>query len=190
MGVDHHDAFVLLALLAAIAALLALSPFVRVPYPILLVLGGLAAGFAPGVPDLELPPDLVLVVLLPPLLYGAAFFTSLRDLRTNIRPIGLLAIGLVLTTMVTVAVVAHEVVELPWLPYVEGEDPAVAVPYANFYICNGGLIVPTRGEETDAEALALLESLYPGREAVAVAGETLALGGGGVHCITQQVPAV
>jgi agmatine deiminase len=82
-----------------------------------------------------------------------------------------------------------EVVEIPWLPYVEGEDPAVAVPYTNFYICNGGLIVPTRGEETDAEALALLESLYPGREAVAVAGETLALGGGGVHCITQQVPA-
>ena len=82
-----------------------------------------------------------------------------------------------------------EVVELPWLPYVPGEDPAVVVPYTNFYICNGGLIVPTRGEETDGEALALLESLYPGREAVAVPGETLALGGGGVHCITQQVPA-
>jgi agmatine deiminase len=79
-----------------------------------------------------------------------------------------------------------EVVELPWLPYVE---PDVVVPYTNFYICNGGLIVPTRGDETDAEALALLESLYPGREAVAVGGETLALGGGGVHCITQQVPA-
>ena len=82
-----------------------------------------------------------------------------------------------------------EVVELPWLPYVDGEQPATVVPYTNFYICNGGLIVPTRGEETDAEALALLESLYPGREAVAVGGETLALGGGGVHCITQQVPA-
>jgi agmatine deiminase len=82
-----------------------------------------------------------------------------------------------------------EVVELPWLPYVAGEDPAVVVPYTNFYVCNGGLIVPTCGEETDAEALALIESLYPGREAVAVAGETLALGGGGVHCITQQVPA-
>ena len=82
-----------------------------------------------------------------------------------------------------------DVVELPWLPYVEGAEPAVAVPYTNFYVCNGGLIVPTRGEETDAEALALLESLYPGREAVAVPGETLALGGGGVHCITQQVPA-
>jgi agmatine deiminase len=82
-----------------------------------------------------------------------------------------------------------EVVELPWLPYVAGEYPPVSVPYTNFYICNGGLIVPTLGEETDIAALVLLESLYPGREAVAVPGETLALGGGGVHCITQQVPA-
>jgi agmatine deiminase len=82
-----------------------------------------------------------------------------------------------------------EVVELPWLPYVAGEQPPTVVPYTNFYICNGGLIVPVRGEESDADALALLASLYPGREAVAVAGETLALGGGGVHCITQQVPA-
>ncbi len=82
-----------------------------------------------------------------------------------------------------------EVVEMPWLPYVDGEEPPVVVPYTNFYICNGGLIVPTRGDETDADALALLESLYPGREAVAVSGEMLALGGGGVHCITQQVPA-
>ena len=81
-----------------------------------------------------------------------------------------------------------EIVELPWLPYVEGEEPAVVVPYTNFYLCNGGLIVPTRGAETDAEALALLGALYPGREAVAVPGETLAVGGGGVHCITQQVP--
>jgi agmatine deiminase len=82
-----------------------------------------------------------------------------------------------------------EVVELPWLPYVAGEQPPTVVPYTNFYICNGGLIVPVRGEESDADALALLASLYPGREAVTVAGETLALGGGGVHCITQQVPA-
>jgi agmatine deiminase len=82
-----------------------------------------------------------------------------------------------------------EVVELPWLPYVDGEDPPVVVPYTNFYLCNGGVLVPTMGAETDAEALALLERLYPGREAVAVPGRTLALGGGGVHCITQQVPA-
>jgi agmatine deiminase len=82
-----------------------------------------------------------------------------------------------------------EVVELPWLPYAEGAEQPTVVPYTNFYLCNGAVIVPTRGTETDDEALALLGSLYPGREVVGVAGETLALGGGGVHCITQQVPA-
>lgn len=92
-----------------------LVPKVRVPYPILLVLGGLALGFTPGMPDLELPPDLVLVGVLPPLLYGAAFFTSLRDLRANVRPVGMLAVGLVLATMVIVAAVAHAIVPgLPW----------------------------------------------------------------------------
>jgi Na+/H+ antiporter len=92
-----------------------LVPKVRVPYPILLVVGGLALGFMPGMPDLELPPDLVLVGVLPPLLYGTAFFTSLRDLRANWRPVGMLAVGLVLLTMVIVAVVAHAVVpDLPW----------------------------------------------------------------------------
>ena len=92
-----------------------LVPKVRIPYPILLVLGGLALGFVPGMPDVELPPDLVLVGILPPLLYGAAFFTSLRDLRANWRPVGMLAVGLVLLTMVIVAVVAHAVVpDLTW----------------------------------------------------------------------------
>jgi CPA1 family monovalent cation:H+ antiporter len=95
--------------------MLVLVPKLRVPYPILLVLGGLALGFAPGLPEIELPPDLVLVGVLPPLLYGAAFFTSLRDLRANLRPVGLLAVGLVLLTMVVVAVVAHTLVpELSW----------------------------------------------------------------------------
>jgi CPA1 family monovalent cation:H+ antiporter len=102
-------------LLAAGAAMLVLVPKLRIPYPILLVLGGLALGFVPGLPEIDLPPDLVLVGVLPPLLYGAAFFTSLHDLRMNLRPVGLLAIGLVLLTMVVVAVVAHEIVPgLPW----------------------------------------------------------------------------
>jgi monovalent cation/hydrogen antiporter len=109
-------------------------PRVRVPYPILLVLGGLALGFMPGMPDLELPPELVLVGILPPLLYGSAFFTSLRDLRANIRPVGLLAVGLVLLTMVVVAVVAHAIVPgLPWSSafvlgaIVSPTDPVAAV---------------------------------------------------------------
>jgi monovalent cation/hydrogen antiporter len=95
--------------------MIVLVPKLRVPYPILLVIGGLALGFVPGMPDVALPPDLVLVGILPPLLYGAAFFTSLRDLRANVRPVSLLAVGLVLLTMVVVAVVAHAIVpELPW----------------------------------------------------------------------------
>src|SRR6184192_2598661 len=94
------DSLILLALLAAAAALLALAEITRVPYPIMLVLGGLALGFLPGMPEIQLPPDLVLVAVLPPLLYGSAFFTSLRELRANARPIGLLAIGLVLITTV------------------------------------------------------------------------------------------
>ncbi len=162
MGVDHHDAFVLMALLAAIAALLALAPFVRVPYPILLVLGGLAAGFAPGVPDLELPPDLVLVVLLPPLLYGAAFFTSLRDLRTNIRPIGLLAVGLVLATTIAVALVAHEVVGLPWAAaftlgaIVSPTDPIAATAIARRLGVPRRIVAILEGESLVNDATALV----------------------------------
>ncbi|MGH3071635.1 MAG: Na+/H+ antiporter [Gaiellaceae bacterium] len=111
----EQDLASLLALLVAATALLVLVPKLRIPYPILLVLGGLALGFVPGMPDVELPPDLVLVGVLPPLLYGSAFFTSLRDLRANARPVGLLAFGLVLLTMTVVAVVAHAVVpDLPW----------------------------------------------------------------------------
>jgi agmatine deiminase len=64
------------------------------------------------------------------------------------------------------------------------------VPYVNFYVCNGALIVPISDPETDDEALSRLGALYPGREVVGVPGRTLAYGGGGVHCITQQVPAV
>src|SRR5919109_540125 len=104
----------LLALLVSVGALLALSPTLRVPLPILLVLGGVVIGFVPGLPHVVLPPDVVLVAVLPPLLYSGAFFTSLRDLRANKRPISLLAFGLVATTMTAVAIVAHEWIGFSW----------------------------------------------------------------------------
>src|SRR5919108_2982626 len=86
-----------------------------VPYPILLVLGGLLLGFVPGLSAVALPPGLVLVLFLPPLLYQAAFFSSPRDLLADARAISLLAIGLVLLTMAAVAATAHALVEgLPW----------------------------------------------------------------------------
>jgi CPA1 family monovalent cation:H+ antiporter len=109
-----HEDLQLLALLLALGALLALSPTLRLPLPILLVLGGVVMGFVPGLPHVTLPPDVVLVAVLPPLLYSGAFFTSLRDLRTNKRPISFLAFGLVGTTMATVGVAAHEWIGLPW----------------------------------------------------------------------------
>src|ERR687883_1001128 len=100
-----------MALLVVLAAFLIASPVLRIPYPILLVLGGLVLGFVPGVPRLELPPDVVLVAVLPPLLYLSAYRTSLRDLRANTRAIAILAIGLVVATTVTVALVAHAAVD-------------------------------------------------------------------------------
>src|SRR5213080_3568102 len=84
-----------------------MAPVLRLPYPILLVLGGLAIGFVPGIPHFTLRPDVVLVAILPPLLYASAFFTSLRDLRRNVRPLSMLAVGLVLATMLAVAAIAH-----------------------------------------------------------------------------------
>src|SRR5215217_7281412 len=104
----------ILVLLVAVAALATLANRFEVPYPILLVLGGLVLGFVPGLPRVELEPDVVFLLFLPPLLYVSAIFTSWRDFRANLRPILLLAVGLVLMTTCVVAAVAHWVMELPW----------------------------------------------------------------------------
>jgi Na+/H+ antiporter len=115
VGFSAHDSLILLAILGAGAALLAFAPLLRVPYPILLVVGGLVLGFVPGMPHVVLRPDLVLVAILPPLLYSSAFFTSLRDLRRNIRPLSLLAVVLVFVTMLSVAAVCHATISgLSW----------------------------------------------------------------------------
>jgi CPA1 family monovalent cation:H+ antiporter len=110
-----HDSLVLLGLLLAATTLIGLASGLRLPLPVLLVLGGLGLGFIPGVPDIELSPELVLVVFLPPLLYWAAFFTSIRELRRKARPISMLAFGLVGVTTVVVAAAAHAAIPgLSW----------------------------------------------------------------------------
>jgi CPA1 family monovalent cation:H+ antiporter len=113
-GFGTAEELQLLGLLAGVAVLLVLAPTLRIPYPILLVLGGVALGFVPGLPTLTMAPDLVLIGVLPPLLYSAAFFTGLRELRTNAKTISLLSLGLVTATTAGVAVVAHRVVGLSW----------------------------------------------------------------------------
>ena len=96
------------------AALATLAARLGVPYPILLVLGGSALGFVPGLPRVRLDPELVFLLFLPPLLYVSALFTSWRDFRANVRAISLLAVGLVLMTTFVVAAVVHTVAGLPW----------------------------------------------------------------------------
>ena len=109
---NHAEITFILLIVVAVLALVAKQA--GLPYPVLLVIGGLALGFVPGLPPVQLEPDLVFVFLLPPLLYPAAIFTSWRDFRANLSPILLLAIGLVLLTTAVVAVVAHALAGLPW----------------------------------------------------------------------------
>ncbi|MGB3683101.1 MAG: Na+/H+ antiporter [Rubrobacteraceae bacterium] len=104
-----------LVFLVGAAVLLAqLARLTNVPYPVFLVLGGLAIGFTPGLPTVEVSPAVIFVAFLPPLLNSEAFSFSPLDLRARLRPIILLAVGLVLLTAAAIALVAHYVVGLPW----------------------------------------------------------------------------
>jgi Na+/H+ antiporter len=176
-GVELHarELLQLFGLLVAMGGLLLLAPFLRVPYPILLVLGGLALAFVPGLPDFELPPELVLVAFLPPLLYSSAFFTGLRDLRAVARAVGLLAIGLVAATTGAVAVVAHSVVDgMTWhAAFVLGAlvsptDPIAATAIARRLGVPRRIVTVIEGESLVNDATALV--LYRAAVAATVSG--------------------
>jgi Na+/H+ antiporter len=123
----HESELLILVLLVVLPTLSVVAQQIDVPFPILLVVAGLILGALPGLPDPELDPDLVLVIFLPPLLYQAAFFTDLRSMRSNLRPLTLLSVGLVIVTAAVVAVVAHAMLDMPW-----------AVAFAL-----GGILAPT-----------------------------------------------
>jgi monovalent cation/hydrogen antiporter len=110
----HETQLLILGLCVAIPALSVIARLIGVPYPIVLVVGAIPLGYLPGVPDVELDPELVLVIFLPPLLYVAAFFSDLRALRADARALTLTSIGLVLATVCAVAVIGHELIGLPW----------------------------------------------------------------------------
>jgi monovalent cation/hydrogen antiporter len=162
MEFSAREELILLALVAGVTALTALAPALRVPYPILLVLGGLALGFIPGVPEVSLPPELVLVGVLPPLLYSASFFTSLRDFRANLKRIGLLAVGLVVATMFAVAAVAHLATGLSWpASFVLGAivaptDPIAATAIARRFGVPRRIVTIVEGESLVNDATALV----------------------------------
>src|SRR5918911_1622353 len=102
-------------LLVAVAGLSALARRLSIPYPIVLVIGGAVVGFVPGLPEVKLNPDVVLVVFLPPLIYGSAIFANFGDLRANLRALTLTTVGLVNVSMCAVAWAAHALIPgLPW----------------------------------------------------------------------------
>src|ERR687885_314866 len=102
-------------LLVAVAGLSALARHLSVPYPIVLVVGGALFGFVPGLPQVELDPEIVLVVFLPPLLHASSIFANFGDFRANLRALTLSTVGLVLATMCAVAWAAHALIPgLPW----------------------------------------------------------------------------
>jgi Na+/H+ antiporter len=162
VGFTAQEELILAALLASVTLLLVLAPKLGVPYPILLVIGGLLLGFVPGVPELELPPELVLVAFLPPLLYSAALFSSPHELRRNIRPITLLAFGLILATAGTVAIVAHYAVGLSWpAAFVLGAivsptDPLAATSIARRIGVPARVVTIVEGESLVNDAAALV----------------------------------
>ncbi len=115
-GMSHFEPVIFaIAVVALVVALTALARKLPVPTPILQLIAGIAVGLMPGLAIPDLSPDLVFSVFLPPILWSAAMFTSLRDFGRNIGPISTLAVGLVVVTTAIVAMVAHALFPgLPW----------------------------------------------------------------------------
>jgi monovalent cation/hydrogen antiporter len=184
----------LLVLLVAGAGLLVLASRTGLPYQLLLVLGGVVLALIPGAPSVEMPPEIVLVAFLPPLLYVGAYFTSLRDLRANLRPIGLLSIGLVLTTTAVVAVVAHSTIHgLAWpsafiLGAVVSPTDAIAITaMAQRFGLPRRIVIVLEGESLFNDATALVA--YRVALAAAVSG-SFSLTDAGLHFVLIAVGGI
>jgi Na+/H+ antiporter len=104
------DAETLIVLVAVAVVLVRVADVVAIPFPIVLVLGGLGIGFLPGGPTLEIDPDVLFLVFLPPLLQSAGYYSSPQELRAEVGPLSGLVLGLSLVTMVAVAFVAQAVI--------------------------------------------------------------------------------
>jgi CPA1 family monovalent cation:H+ antiporter len=169
----------LAALFVSAAGLNALANWLEIPYPIPLVLGGLVLALIPGIPDVHLNPDLVLLVFLPPLLYSSAFFADLRSFRNDARVIVLNAFGMTLATAAVVGVIAHELIGLPWAmafalgAIVSPTDPAAATAIMRRVGAPRRLVNILEGESLINDATALVAF----KVAVAVAiGESVSTG--------------
>ena len=184
---------ILISLLVSVAVLGAAARAVNIPYPIVLVVGGLLLGFLPGMPEAELEPDLVLVIFLPPLLYSAAFFANLHDLRQSLRPITLQAVGLVLITMCTVALAIKALVPgMPWAAaftlgaIVAPTDPLAATAIARRMAVPRRLVSVIEGESLINDGTALVAY----RTAVVAVGGTFSIWSAGLDFVVDVAGGV
>ncbi|TMB55722.1 MAG: Na+/H+ antiporter [Chloroflexi bacterium] len=189
-----HPVEEVLGLLVAVALLTVAARRLGIPYPILMTLGGVALGLIPGLPRVELAPDIVFTLILPPLLFAAAFFTSPRELAANARPIGLLAIGLVLATTILVAVVVHALAPgVPWAvafllgAIVSPPDAVAATSIAQRLGLPRRVVTILEGESLVNDATALVAYRLA---LVAVLTGTFSLGGAALSFVVVSVGGV
>jgi Na+/H+ antiporter len=172
------ELFVVL-LVPVVLAALAVRRLERVPDAVALVVGGLVAGLLPFAPDLHPSPDLILVGFLPPILYPSAFTFASEDVRANIRPITLLAVGLVAATMAAIAVVLHLAGAISWAPafaigaVLAPTDPVAATGVIRSVGAPARLATILEGESLINDGIALTGL----KIAVVAAGGSVSLGG-------------
>jgi Na+/H+ antiporter len=174
----QHQLEAVILLLIGVLLFMAVARRLTIPYPIFLVVGGLALSFVPRVPVVHLDPDLVFLVFLPPVLWAAAYFTSLRDFRFSLRTITLLAVGLVVATTAAVAAVARALVPgMPWSAafalgaIISPPDAVAATAIARKLNLPHRIVTVLEGESLVNDATALV--LYRAAVAAAVTGTFL-----------------
>ena len=190
-------------LLVAVAGLSTLARHLSVPYPIVLVVGGALLGFVPGLPEVSLNPEVVLVVFLPPLLYGSSIYANFGDFRANLRALTLSTVGLVLATMCAVAWAAHALIPgLPWeAAFVLGAivsptDPLAAATIMRRLDAPRRLISTIEGEGLFNDATALVAyrvavaAVVAGSFSLAEAGLQFVLGAAGGVAVGLAVGAI
>jgi len=178
---------IIVSLLIVVAALAIAARRIALPYPVLLVVTGLTLGFIPGPPQLKLNPETVFLLVLPPLLYPAALFTSWRDFRANLTSILWLAIGLVLVTIFAVGAVAHALGWLPWASalalgaIVSPPDAVAATAIAKRLRLPHRIVTVLEGESLVNDATALVA--YRFAIAAAMSGASFSFGAASVRFV-------
>src|SRR2546422_2601748 len=185
-----HQFEIILALLVAVVLVGIAARRLGVPSPVLLVIGGLVIALLPGLPRVAFEPNLIFVVFIPPLLYRAALTASWRDLRANLRPISLLAVGLVVFTTIVVGGAAHTVVPgLPWAAafalgaLVSPPDAPAATAFLRQLVVPRRIATILEGESLVNDATAIVAyrmavaAAVSGSFSVAAAGARFVLGG-------------